>query len=99
MVFEIAEIEVKPGQEAAFEAAVAEAGPNFRGAKGCLSLELQRTVERPTVYRLVVGWESVESHTVDFRNSEGFQTWRKLAGPYFAAPPKVEHTRVAVKAF
>ena len=98
MVFEIAEIEVKMGEEEAFEAAVARAGPQFGAAKGCLSVELQRTIERPSVYRLVVGWETIENHTVDFRNSQGFQEWRSIAGPFFASPPKVEHVRIAVKA-
>ena len=99
MVFEIAEIEIKPGEESAFEAAVAKAAPLFRRAKGCVSMQIQRTVERPSVYRLVVGWETLEDHTVNFRESEDFQEWRRLAGPHFANPPRVEHTAIAFKAF
>jgi quinol monooxygenase YgiN len=99
MVYEIAEIDVKAGAEAAFEAAVAEAAACFKSAKGCISLELHRTVERPAVYRLVVGWESVEAHMVDFRQSPGFQEWRRLAGPHFAKPPTVEHVQVVLTAF
>lgn len=99
MVFEIAEIEVKSGEELAFEAAVAEAALYFKKAKGCLSLELHRTVERPSVYRLVVGWERVEDHMVDFRESPDFQEWRRLASPHFAKAPTVEHVAVALKAF
>jgi quinol monooxygenase YgiN len=99
MVFEIAEIEIKPGEESAFEAGVTKAGPLFQRAKGCLSMHLQRTVERPSVYRLVVGWETIEDHMVHFRESEDFQEWRRLVGPHFANPPRVEHTTIAVKAF
>jgi quinol monooxygenase YgiN len=99
MIYEIAEIDVRPGEEALFEAAVAKAVPHFKKAKGCRSLELHRTVERLSTYRLFIGWDSVEDHTVSFRNSAEFLEWRRLAGPYFAAPPRVEHVTVAIKAF
>lgn len=91
MIHEIAEIEVIAGHEAAFEAAVADAAPNFQAARGCRSFALDRSIERPQVYRLVVGWDSVEDHMVHFRESDGFQAWRALAGPHFASPPRVEH--------
>lgn len=96
MVFEIAEIEVKPGDEAAFEAGVTKAAPLFKRAKGCMGMELQRTIEKPSKCRLVVKWETVEDHMVHFRGSEDFQEWRKLVGPYFAAAPIVEHTQTVV---
>ena len=99
MFFEIAEIEVKPGEEAAFEAGVAKALPLFQRAKGCHGMELQRSVETPSKYRLVVKWETVEDHMVHFRGSDDFKEWRKLAGPHFASPPLVEHTRTVVAGF
>lgn len=99
MIFEIAEIEVKAGQEAAFEAGVARAVPLFQRSKGCHGLELQRSIEKPSKYRLVVKWETVENHMVDFRNSEEFQEWRKLVGPYFTSAPAVEHTRTVLAGF
>ncbi len=99
MIFEIAEIEVKPGEEAAFEAGVAQAVPLFRRAKGCHGMELQRGVEKRTKYRLVVKWETLEDHTVHFRGSEDFQEWRRLVSPYFVSGPVVEHTSVAVAGF
>jgi quinol monooxygenase YgiN len=52
MILEIAQIDVKPGMEAEFEAGVAQAVPIFRRAKGCAGLTLQRSTERPTRYRL-----------------------------------------------
>ena len=99
MILEIAQIEVKPGAESAFEAGVAEAAPLFRRAKGCRGMELQRSREKPGRYRLFVKWETLENHTVDFRGSADFQAWRKLVADCFAAPPEVEHTTVAVKGF
>jgi hypothetical protein len=41
-------------------------------------------------------WETLENHTVDFRGSEDFTAWRALVGPYFAAPPEVEHTETVL---
>lgn len=99
MIYEIAEIEVKPGQEAEFEANVAKAAPLFRRAKGCNGLELHRSIEKPSRYRLTVQWETVENHTVDFRGSSDFQEWRKLVGHCFAGTPVVEHASRVLKAF
>jgi heme-degrading monooxygenase HmoA len=91
MILEIAEIEVKLGAEAQFEASVAAAKPVFARARGFRSLVLQHSVENRTRYLLFVQWETLEDHIVHFRNSENFMEWRRLAGPHFAAPPRVEH--------
>lgn len=99
MVLEIAQIDVKPGMEQEFEAAVKEAVPLFQRAKGCRGMELQRSIEKPSRFRLFVEWETLENHTVDFRNSDDFQQWRKLVGHCFQSPPDVEHTEVAVSGF
>ena len=99
MVFEVATIEVKPGLEQAFESGVAAALPVFGRAKGCRSMKLERSIENPLRYRLVVEWDSIEDHVVGFRNSADFQTWRSLVGHTFAAPPAVEHTRIVLSGF
>src|SRR5438270_6355766 len=96
MVTEIAQIEIKPGMEAAFEAGVTNAAPIFQRARGCKGMELHRSLEQPQRYRLLVKWDTVENHTVDFRGSEDFQEWRKLVGHCFAGAPEVEHTRRVV---
>jgi heme-degrading monooxygenase HmoA len=99
MFLEIAQVDIKPGQEAEFEASVAKAAPIFKRAKGCRSLSLQRSMEKPARYRLFIGWDTVENHTVDFRGSADFQEWRKLVGHCFASPPEVEHVREVVEGF
>ena len=99
MVVEIAQIEIKPGLEAEFEAGVAKAAPLFKRAKGCTAMNLQRSLEKPGRYRLFVTWDTVEDHTVDFRDSADFQEWRKLVAHCFAQPAEVEHVREAVKGF
>ena len=99
MITEIAQIDVKPGMEAAFEAGVQKAAPIFRRAKGCSGMALQRSIEKPSRYRLFVKWGTVENHTKDFRGSADFQEWRKLVAHCFASPPEVEHVRQTVKGF
>ena len=91
MILEIAQIGIKPGMEAAFEEGVAKAGPVFKRAKGCKGMELHRSIEKPSRYRLFVRWDTLENHTVDFRGSPAFTEWRAIVGPYFAQPPFVEH--------
>jgi len=96
MVTEIAQIEIKPGSEQDFEAAVAKARAVFGRSKGFHGFELHRSIEKPQRYRLLVKWETFENHTVDFRGSENFTEWRGLVGQFFAVPPEVEHTRKVV---
>lgn len=92
MILEVAEITVKPGTEPAFEEGVGRAAPLFLRAKGCHGLSLHRVIETPAVYRLVVKWETVDNHMVDFRNSNDFQEWRALVGAYFDGAPRVTHS-------
>ncbi len=99
MITEIAQIDIKPGMEAEFEAGVTKAAPLFQRAKGCHGMELQRSIEKPTRYRLFVKWATVENHTVDFRGSPDFQEWRKLVAHCFASPPEVEHVTQVVQGF
>ncbi|MDB5394661.1 MAG: Antibiotic biosynthesis monooxygenase [Rhodospirillales bacterium] len=99
MILEIAQIVVKAGMEDEFEGGVAKAKPLFQRAKGCLSMELLRSLEIPNRYRLMVGWETLENHTFDFRNSDDFQSWRGLVSHCFDGAPEVEHAKPVVKAF
>lgn len=91
MIHERATLTIDPALAADFEEAVRAARPHFEAAKGFVSFALERSIETPARYHLVVGWGSVEAHMVDFRDSDGFAAWRALASPFFVAPPEVEH--------
>ncbi|MHA5053661.1 antibiotic biosynthesis monooxygenase family protein [Streptomyces sp. SD15] len=91
MIVEHAELTVETGREGDFEAAFEKAREVLAEADGFRWTELLRCEERPGTFLLLVGWESVEAHTVGFRESERFQRWRALVGPFFARPPAVEH--------
>jgi len=99
MIYEIAELTIHPDAHDAFQAAVTKAVPIFQAASGCLSMRLDRAIEMPDTYHLVIGWQTLENHTVDFRGSAGFQDWRALVGSHFAQAPKVTHFATAVAGF
>ncbi|WP_433529083.1 antibiotic biosynthesis monooxygenase family protein [Micromonospora sp. CA-263727] len=91
MVLEVALIDVLPGQEDAFADAYAQGHPVLAGAPGCRSVRMTRGVESPSRFVLLVEWDSIEAHEENFRATDRFVRWRELIGPYFAAPPRVEH--------
>ena len=99
MIREIARLQIDPARAEDFLAAAAAAAPLFRGAQGCRSMRIERVIENPAVFLLWVEWETLDNHLVDFRNSPAFQQWRALAGPFFTAPPVVEHTEVCAVHF
>lgn len=97
MITEIAVLTIDPSRATAFEAAVAKATPIFRAAQNCHGMALERVIEDPAQYRLIVQWDSVEDHMVTFRESEGFRGWRALVGEFFVAPPVVSHTKLVAR--
>ncbi|HTQ72069.1 MAG TPA: antibiotic biosynthesis monooxygenase family protein [Acidocella sp.] len=96
MVTEFAQIEVKPGMEEAFIQGAAKSRPVFLAAEGCFGMGLQRSVEEPSKFLLMVQWESVDAHMVIFRESPGFQEWRNNVGHCFAVPPVVWHGETVI---
>ena len=98
MILEIADIRIPPGQQAEFDAAirhgietVASKCVGFRGYK------VNKGIESPERYILMIYWDTLENHTVDFRQGPLFPQWRAIIGPYFAAPPVVEHFTLVAK--
>ncbi|MCV2360535.1 antibiotic biosynthesis monooxygenase [Paucibacter sp. TC2R-5] len=92
MILEIAEIQIPPGQQAAFEAAIAHGIKTvIAQAQGFMSASVQHGLESPERYILQIEWASLEDHTVHFRGGPLFPAWRAIVGPFFAQPPRVEH--------
>ena len=93
MILEVADIRIPPGKNAEFEAAIGQglATVIAAGAKGYIAHKVQRGIESPERYLLMIWWQTLENHTVDFRQGPLFPQWRAIVGPYFAAPPVVEH--------
>lgn len=98
MILELADIRIHPGQQAAFDEAI-ERGLKevISNAKGFRGYKVNKGIESPERYVLMIFWETLENHTVDFRESEAFLHWRAIVGPYFAQAPVVEHFDLLTK--
>lgn len=92
-ILEHAILPVRPGREAAFEAAFAQARALIVGQPGCRSLRLGRSIETPSHYVLFVEWDSVAAHTDGFRRSPQYLVWRELLHHFYDPFPVVEHFR------
>ena len=91
MITEIADIRVVADRADEFPAAVREGLRHVSDTPGFRTARLTRSVETPTRFVLLIEWDSVEAHTVGFRESENFGRWRGVVGPFFDGPPHVEH--------
>jgi heme-degrading monooxygenase HmoA len=98
MIIEFAQLSIHPGSEPQFEAAFPAAIKILGASKGYVSHELQRSIETPHQYVLIVRWQTLEDHTVGFRGSPAFTEWRGHIGPFLAAAPVVEHFQPIVSA-
>ena len=96
MILERAIFAVKPGTEQDFEAAMQQGKEVISQSGGFRSFRLQRGIEQPSTYLLLIEWDTVEDHMQGFRESDLFVRWRELIGSYFAAPPEVEHYEAPV---
>lgn len=92
VIREVADIRIQPGQQAAFEEAIQRALATVMvQAKGARRWRVDKGIENPERYVLQIDWETLEDHTVGFRQGPLFAQWRAIIGPFFAAPPHVEH--------
>lgn len=100
MIMEIASITLKNDAAEDFLTMAAEHGlAIFKEAKGCRGMQLRRSVESPNDYIMIVYWETLDNHLVDFRESEGLKRWRDLTAPLYAWPTRIENFEVAVEGF
>ena len=98
MILEIADISIAPGQQAAFDAAIQHGLASVASqAKGFRGFKVNRGVESPERYVLMIYWDTLEDHTVGFREGPLFPQWRAIVGPFFAKPPVVEHFELVAK--
>lgn len=91
MILEVAILNVKPGQETAFELAMQEARPLIEATPGFININVRKCLEVPNRYLLLVSWETLEDHTVGFRQSDRYGKWRHLLHHFYDPFPTVEH--------
>ena len=92
MILEIADIRITAGRQTEFDAAIQRGVTQvISKAVGFQGFKINKSIESPDRYVLMIYWTTLENHTVDFRGSAAFADWRAIVGPFFAAPPVVEH--------
>jgi heme-degrading monooxygenase HmoA len=91
MITELATIDIKIGTNADFEANLEKAKLVISQSKGFVSIDVKHCIEQPNRYVLLIHWQTLEDHTVGFRESDLFKEWRALIGPFFENPPLVQH--------
>lgn len=98
MILEVAMLNVIKGQEKAFEADFQLAGRYISSIKGYKSHTLRKCIEQESKYLLLVNWETLEDHTVGFRESTVYLEWKNLLHKYYDPFPVVEHYEEIVPA-
>ncbi len=96
MILEVAVLNIVPGKRLDFENSFKQAQPIISSMKGYISHELQKCVENDHQYILLVKWETLEDHTVGFRNSDEYQEWKTLLHHFYDPFPTVEHYQIVL---
>ncbi len=91
MILEVAVLNVKPNKEKEFEVAFEKAQNIISSINGYVSHQLQRCIEKNNQYILLVNWQTLEDHTIGFRESEEYQEWRTLLHHFYDPFPEVYH--------
>lgn len=92
MILEVADIRIQPGRQAEFDEAIQRGVTTvIAKARGFQGWKVNKSLESPERYLLMIFWDTLEDHTVHFRGSEDFKAWRAIVGPFFAGAPVVEH--------
>lgn len=91
MILEAVMLQVKQGMEVEFENTFRKASEIILKMDGYISHELQRCLEVKGKYLLLVRWETLENHTIGFRQSNEYVAWKELLHHFYDPFPTVEH--------
>lgn len=97
MVVELATFIIKKGNENDFESSLKTASKFLHASKGYISHQLRKGIEQENKYVLTIHWETLEDHTLGFRESENFKEWRKLLQEHFENAPAIEHFNIVLE--
>ena len=97
MILEVAVLTIRAGMNQQFETAFAKAVKIISSMPGYISHDLQKCIEREDQYLLLVNWQTLEDHTIGFRGSAEYQTWKKLLHHFYDPFPVVEHYQTVIE--
>lgn len=95
-ILEVAILDIKTGTNREFETAFARASKIISSVPGYISHDLQQCIEIENRYILLVNWQTLLDHTIGFRQSEEYQTWKKLLHRFYEPFPTVEHYQTVI---
>ncbi len=91
MILEVAILNVVDGKEKQFEKDFEIATQYISSINGYIKHSSKKCIEKTNQYILLVEWETLENHTVGFRESLQYIEWKKLLHHYYDPFPTVEH--------
>ena len=91
MILAVAILDIVHDEEDRFQDDFRRAQSIISSMKGYVAHQLQRCIETPSRYILLVKWETLEDHTEGFRGSSQYQEWKNLLHHYYDPFPEVEH--------
>jgi heme-degrading monooxygenase HmoA len=94
MIVEYTRYKITEDQSSALEAAYEQAQSALQVSPHCLSYELSRCTEDPTMYILRIEWDSIEGHLNGFRKSQEFKALFEAVGPFFNNIQEMRHYAV-----
>ena len=89
-VLQVGLIDVHPGREADFERDLPGVIWRLVKADGCKAVNIVRSLEKPSRYRMLVSWESKDHH-IAFRKTETVVPLKAMLASYAAARHDTEH--------
>ena len=91
MILEVAILNVIIGKEKDFENDFKIASKYISEIEGYINHSLKKCIEQKNKYILLVEWQTLEDHTIGFRQSDSYLEWKKLLHHYYDPFPIVEH--------
>lgn len=91
MILEVAILNIKQGLSDQFEQSFRKASAIISSMNGYIEHQLQKCVESPDRYILLVKWQSIDDHEIGFRQSDQYQQWKSMLHHYYDPFPVVEH--------
>ncbi|MEP7095963.1 MAG: antibiotic biosynthesis monooxygenase [Flavobacterium sp.] len=91
MILEAVFLFVRPELSNQFERDFINASQYISSIEGYLGHRLEKCLEVENKYLLLVDWNTLEDHTIGFRNSDAYLEWKKLLHRHYEPFPVVEH--------
>jgi heme-degrading monooxygenase HmoA len=91
MILEVAALQIIESKIDEFETNFKKAREIISKRKGYIKHELHKSLNNKNNYILLVYWESLQDHTVDFRGSEEYKEWKNLLHHFYDPFPTVEY--------